>query len=138
MQRHLALLVLLNIRRVDGVVEDFAGFLQHCEVSVQCNLKPTCPGKQTAGQKEEEKKTDRQLLPLKHSNLSKRPIPLPNPLPRQPHVPRLLILSQRHGEQRLLRSRDQAQSGFADLVFENFAPLLVAKAGLRVVEAESV
>lgn len=87
---------------------------------------------------EKHKKTNLQLLPLQNRNLPQRPIPLPNPLPAQPDRPYLLVLPQRHREQRAIGRNDQVQRRVADLVEEDFTPLLVAEARLRVVELQRV
>jgi hypothetical protein len=82
--------------------------------------------------------TNLQLLPLQHSNLPERPIPLPKLLPRQPNRPLLPLLAQRHRKQRPITSYQQFQRRAADLVQEDITPLFVAESRLRVVEAERV
>lgn len=79
-----------------------------------------------------------QLLPLQNRHLPQSSIPLPNPLPTQRHSPLLPVLAQRHGEQRALGRHNQVQRRARDLALEDAAPLLVAEARLRVVEAERV
>lgn len=88
--------------------------------------------------REQREEAYREFLPFQDSDLSQRPIPIPNPFPRQFYLPRLFILAQRHRKQRLFPSHNQFQRRFADLVFEHFPPLLVSEARLGVVETESV
>lgn len=111
-----------------------------CEVESQHNPNPNSITYRSPKQKimKGRQQTNLQLLSLQNSNLPQRPIPLPNPLPTQPDRPLLLILSQRHREQRAISRDDHVQRRVADLVDEDFAPLLVAETGLRVVELERV
>ena len=136
MKRHLPLLVLLHVRTSERLIKDLASFLPESE-----QISTTIPKHTTRNprkQKAESRNTNLQPLPLQHSNLPQRPIPLPKPLPRHPNAPLLLLLPQRHTEKRSIARYQQFQRRVGDLVQEDVSPLFVAEALLRVVEAEGV
>jgi hypothetical protein len=103
MKSHLPLLILLHVRTTERVVKDLASFLQQVSTIIQIYRKTI-------------QRTNLQPLPLKHSNLPQRPIPIPKLLPRQPDRPLLRLLPQRHSKQRSVTRYQQFQWRTADLV----------------------
>ena len=83
------------------------------------------------------------ILPLQHSNMTKRPQTLPQLLFLQPHRPRDMVLAEGKREQRVPAAYERGgDGGGRELVVKDAAPYVVTESWLVVVvhfvEAEEV